>query len=75
MATRAHLDLLSPRVETFPEEPPPREAVPIVAEVSLILAAHVDGDHGLGTHAAGDVSCGGGEGKGGIMDPSGPRAW
>lgn len=51
-----YLHFLCPGVEAFPEQPPARKAVPVVAEVGLILAAHIDGNDRSGTHVARDVS-------------------
>lgn len=53
-----YLDFLSQGVPPLPEQPPARQAVPVVGEVGLVTAAHVDGDHHLGPHGPGHVSWG-----------------
>uniref|UniRef100_A0A8D2M6N7 P-type ATPase A domain-containing protein n=1 Tax=Zonotrichia albicollis TaxID=44394 RepID=A0A8D2M6N7_ZONAL len=45
-------------VEALPEQPPSGQGVAVVAQVGLVLAAHVDGDHRLGAHVARDVGYG-----------------
>lgn len=50
-----YLDFLRPGIEPFPQQPPARQAVAVVTEVGLVLAAHVDGDHRPGAHVPGYV--------------------
>ena len=46
----AHLDLRGQGIPALPQEPPSRECIPVVGEVCLIPAAHVNGDHHLCPH-------------------------
>lgn len=50
-----YLDFLRPGIEPFPQQPPAWQAVAIVTEVGLVLAAHVDGNHRPGSHVPGYV--------------------
>lgn len=52
-----YLNFFCPGIDPLPEQPPARQAVAVVTEVRLVLAAHIDGDDRPGAHVSRNVRC------------------
>lgn len=52
-----YLYFLCPGIDPFPQQPPARQAVSVVTEVSLILATDINGNDCFGTHVSCNVRC------------------
>lgn len=52
-----YLYFLCPGIDPFPQQPPARQAVAVVTEISLILATDIDGNDCSGTHVSCNVGC------------------
>ena len=56
MHSQAHPDFLCKGIQAVPQQPPPREVLPVVGEVVVVLCSHVHRDDGLGTLVGHDIS-------------------